>query len=144
MNLKKLITGSLPVLLTVTLGGCYVSSNLDNEQPNYTPSEEVLARGEALYQEWCLDCHGPDLKGDGPKAEGMEIRPEDLTEKALHLTPVDIKVVMDYPHYSHETIKDRIKYGNNAMPPLKELLSDEQIDDLTLYVSHRIREADAQ
>ena len=127
--------------LTALLGGCYVSSNLDNEQPNYTPSEEIIARGAALYETWCIDCHGPDLKGDGPSAETMTVKPEDLTEDGLHLTPVEIKVVMDYPHYSLETIKDRIKYGNEAMPPLKELLSREEIDDLSLYVSYRIREA---
>lgn len=33
-----------------------------------TPSPELIAEGKTLYTKICLQCHGTDGKGDGPKA----------------------------------------------------------------------------
>ena len=38
-----------------------------------------LARGAALYQELCANCHGMSGQGDGPAAQGMEPPPIDFT-----------------------------------------------------------------
>ena len=35
--------------------------------------------GRALYDQYCLSCHGRDGTGDGPAAEGLTRRPADLT-----------------------------------------------------------------
>ncbi|MBR9844042.1 MAG: cytochrome c [Rhodobacteraceae bacterium] len=37
------------------------------------------ARGEALYLEHCVACHGVDVMGNGPMAGVMIIKPSDLT-----------------------------------------------------------------
>src|SRR6056297_962915 len=37
------------------------------------------ARGEALYLEHCVACHGVDVMGNGPMAGVMLIKPSDLT-----------------------------------------------------------------
>jgi hypothetical protein len=39
--------------------------------------------GKTLYKEYCLHCHGEDLKGHGPSAAGLRTPPADLTTLAL-------------------------------------------------------------
>lgn len=38
--------------------------------------------GRALYDQYCLSCHGADGTGNGPAAEGLAKRPADLTRIA--------------------------------------------------------------
>ena len=53
----------------------------------YSPTEPYAAasivRGAAVYAENCVLCHGAMGHGDGPAAEGLPIRPADLTEPHL-------------------------------------------------------------
>jgi len=53
----------------------------------YSPTEPYAAasivRGAAVYAENCALCHGAMGHGDGPAAEGLPIRPADLTEPHL-------------------------------------------------------------
>lgn len=37
------------------------------------------ATGRALYDQYCLSCHGVQGRGDGPAAAGLARRPADLT-----------------------------------------------------------------
>ena len=130
----------LPVLAGLwLLSGCYATTNIGNDEINYQASPASLANGKALYQSYCLECHGADLTGNGPRAAELENQPADLTAKTLHFSSTGIKGVLDYPHYSHETLQDRIKHGNSTMPPLDELLSRAEINDLTNYISAEIR-----
>lgn len=46
-------------------------------QTNSMPEPD---EGRRLYVENCVQCHGPDGKGDGPWAEGMTPIPTDLTQ----------------------------------------------------------------
>ncbi len=51
------------------------------------PYETIsVARGQRLFGEHCVRCHGPSAHGDGPDARGLAIAPADLTEPhtALH------------------------------------------------------------
>ncbi len=41
---------------------------------------DLVVRGEALYQKHCAVCHGEKGLGDGITAEALEIKPADLTE----------------------------------------------------------------
>ena len=45
------------------------------------PKERLIAsiQGPALYKTYCAACHGPEAKGDGPKAATLEVPPPDLT-----------------------------------------------------------------
>ena len=121
------------------LGGCYVTTNVSNEETNPNYSAEALARGSNLYASYCLDCHGENLDGKGPKSQYIVNPPADLTQKAVHFNTSGIQGIVDYPHYSHETIRDRIKYGNEFMPALDVILTRSEIDDLTNYIANEIR-----
>jgi hypothetical protein len=39
--------------------------------------------GKDVYKAYCAGCHGDDLKGNGPWAAGMKVRPPDLTTYAV-------------------------------------------------------------
>ena len=41
-----------------------------------------LARGEQLYREHCVSCHGVDARGDGPAGRGLEPPPSDFLDPA--------------------------------------------------------------
>jgi len=45
-----------------------------------TPSPELLARGKALFESNCIQCHGQSGHGDGPAAGTMNPRPRDLSK----------------------------------------------------------------
>lgn len=41
-----------------------------------------VATGQALYQQYCSTCHGPEGKGNGPAASAMQPKPRDHTDGA--------------------------------------------------------------
>jgi mono/diheme cytochrome c family protein len=41
-----------------------------------------VAQGQQLYTKYCVSCHGPGGKGDGPKAASLTPKPSDLTQIA--------------------------------------------------------------
>jgi high-affinity iron transporter len=43
------------------------------------PGPEALARGEGLYSDTCASCHGPEGRGDGPAAAGLDPPARDFT-----------------------------------------------------------------
>ena len=130
------------VLFTLSLCGCYASTNLNNKDQYYVPDATTIEQGKISYQKYCIECHGENLDGNGPKAALLDPKPANLREKSLHFTQTAIKGVIDFPHYSRESIEDRIKYGNEAMPPLRDLLSSTEIENLVSYISVTIREDD--
>jgi mono/diheme cytochrome c family protein len=40
---------------------------------------EFAKKGRALYVQYCVSCHGPSGKGDGPAASALKVPPADLT-----------------------------------------------------------------
>ena len=131
-----------PLAAMMALVGCYATTNISNEETNASYSAEALARGSSLYASYCLDCHGQNLDGNGPKSQYIENPPADLTQKSVHFSTRGIQGILDYPHYSHETIRDRIEYGNEIMPALDVILTRSEIDDLTNYIASEIRKTE--
>jgi DMSO reductase family type II enzyme heme b subunit len=43
-------------------------------------SGQDLERGRAVYEKWCVECHGSDGRGDGPAATYMLPRPRDFVQ----------------------------------------------------------------
>jgi putative copper export protein/mono/diheme cytochrome c family protein len=64
-----------------------VPAYLDTYRTPSVPYETIsVARGQRLFGEHCVRCHGPSAHGDGPDARGLAVAPADLTEPhtALH------------------------------------------------------------
>ncbi len=47
------------------------------------PNADSIARGQSLYQENCIPCHGPTGQGDGPVGLTLNPRPADLSQHAV-------------------------------------------------------------
>lgn len=70
-----LVTGSQTLITAANAGG-------DPLLPTVNPipaTAESIAAGERAFRATCATCHGVDGLGDGPAADGLAIRPADLT-----------------------------------------------------------------
>ncbi len=104
------------------------AENLHNPvQPNATSIES----GKRLFEIYCLVCHGPAARGDGPIARKLEEPPDDLTEEsAVELTDGYIYTV--------------IREGGTIMPPQAEGLSSRERWDVVNYLRSLQRKAEAR
>ena len=96
-------------------------------QPRHALPEDFAgdaARGALLYAENCVDCHGANGGGDGPRAYFIFPKPRDFHDPDTR----------DY--LSRTNLYNGIKYGvvGKEMPAWGKVLSDGQIADLTEYV----------
>ena len=80
-------------------------------------------KGERVFNNFCVACHGPQGKGDGPLAK-------DLTPPPANLTSQDVRQDSD------EELLGIIRNGQpgTAMPPWKASLTEQQILDVLAYV----------
>jgi mono/diheme cytochrome c family protein len=88
-------------------------------------SEEVLARGKAVYKANCVACHGEFGKGDGPASGVLKPKPRDHTDAAYMNT------------LSNEEIAKIIKFGGaikgKPLMPSNPQITGEDLDALVLY-----------
>ncbi len=90
---------------------------------NPIPADEAsLARGKALYQAYCVSCHGPQGRGDGPAAASLPVPPADLTVHA--------------PAHTDGELFRFIANGlrGTPMPAFKDTLGREDIWHLVNYI----------
>lgn len=81
------------------------------------------AKGKTLYETYCVSCHGPRGKGDGPAAAILNPRPRDHTSRAYMSTLTD--------EYLASIIKEGgAALGRSPAMPAAKTLTDEDIDDL--------------
>ncbi len=90
-------------------------------------SEASVSRGENIYQEYCLGCHGPVGDGMGPAWPYLEPRPVNFTTLKRHL--IDGKYIGGILYY-------QIMNGvtGSAMPYFKKDLESAKIWDVGNYV----------
>lgn len=87
-----------------------------------------MAKGKAIYEQYCAACHGPAGKGDGPAAAALNRKPRDLSDKTYARSLKD--------DYLFQIIKDggaAVK-KSPVMPPMGKTLKDDQIKDLLAYL----------
>lgn len=108
--------GRLPVIVIAAMGWWLttVTPGWPAEQPN-------LSRGKAVYEKYCLACHGPQGKGDG--ATQFDPPVADLTSSEVLMKP-DSRLLKSI----HE---GRV---NTVMDAWKSTLSDEAIRDVLAYI----------
>lgn len=70
-----LVTASQALVLTANAGGDPV---LPTENPVDSTAESITA-GQVAFRATCATCHGVDGRGDGPAADGLSVRPSDLS-----------------------------------------------------------------
>lgn len=90
-----------------------ISETKSSDFKKAEPTAATLASGNAIYQNYCMNCHGKD------GALGLS-GAANLKESELHL----------------EEIKDIIKKGKNAMVSYEKILTEEQIELVAEYVQH--------
>jgi cytochrome c oxidase cbb3-type subunit II len=96
--------------------------------PNPYPATEVaLQRGKRIYQEFCINCHGPIGDGKGPAARHVSPPPLNFTTLRRHL--VDNKYIGGLFYYQ---IMNGIT--GTGMPYFKKHLESEKIWDLANYL----------
>jgi len=86
------------------------------------------AKGKAIYDTYCVTCHGPTGKGDGPAAASLPKKPADHSDGNF------------MNRLANEELYKAVKEGgqaigkSNAMPPWGGTLSDDQVKDVLGYV----------
>ena len=79
-----------------------------------------IKNGEAVFKRYCYACHGKDAKGGGPIAKQFKLEPANL-RKLGHKLP-------DHHFFM------QISHGPGDMPAWNDVLTPEQIVDLTAYI----------
>jgi mono/diheme cytochrome c family protein len=104
------------------------AKSADKAQPKTATagvSEEVLAKGKAIYKANCVACHGESGKGDGPAAGVLKPKPRDHTDAAYMNT------------LTNEEIGKIIKFGGaikgKPLMPSNPQITGEDLDALVLY-----------
>lgn len=82
------------------------------------------ARGALLYAQNCVDCHGANGGGDGPRAYFIFPRPRNFHDPATR------------EYLTRQNLYNGIKFGvvGKEMPAWGKVLSDAQVADLAEYV----------
>jgi mono/diheme cytochrome c family protein len=100
---------------------------IGQSQPRHALPEDYAGeagRGALLYAKNCVDCHGANGSGDGPRAYFIFPKPRNFHDPTTR------------EYLSRTNLYNGIKYGvvGKEMPAWGKVLSDEQIADLTEYV----------
>jgi mono/diheme cytochrome c family protein len=83
----------------------------------------AVSKGEELFAQNCVVCHGPGAKGDGPGAESLSVKPADLTGGHSLMHSDD-----DYAYWVENGI------AGTDMPGFGDKLDQDQIRDVIAYV----------
>jgi copper transport protein len=86
----------------------------------------MVQRGEDIYVQQCLSCHGAELRGEGPAGEGLVPPPADFSA----------------PHTMVHSIEDLIYWIRNGkqgtgMPAFGDVLSDDDIAAVLSYIEQK-------
>ncbi len=92
------------------------------------PAPATLEQGRAIYEQRCLDCHGPEGRGDGSKALSLSPRPGNLVSA----------------HTSAKSDQELLKIIANgrprtAMPAWKGYLSEEEQQAVLDYIRSLVK-----
>lgn len=90
--------------------------------------DEALAAGETIFETYCVTCHGPEGRGDGPSAAGLDPKPANLADNMM------------MPTLSDGYLFWRVSKGggidpfNSAMPRWEQALSETKRWQVITYV----------
>ncbi len=100
----RLVTGAG---LLIAVGGAFALT-LTAWQGGGSSTESVLEQGKKVYHARCVECHGPQGRGDGPKARELGFHPRDFTLGAFKCRCT--------PSGQLPTDEDLLRIVTNGMP----------------------------
>jgi cytochrome c6 len=83
---------------------------------------DPVAHGKQIYLARCALCHGPEGKGDGAAAAGLNPKPRNHTDGTYMRSRTD------------DQLLEVIHNGKGGMPAWGSVLSDQEIHDVLKYV----------
>jgi len=131
--------GSILVVLipALLLAGCYGTIHVREEPP---PAEALdraaVDRGRSIYELKCQSCHGPEGRGDGPDADRFSSPLPDLSKPGLQLTATGLELIVDFPHYSPQAMRRRIRHGTEIMPEFRNEVTEQEIRDMVTFLQY--------
>lgn len=94
----------------------------------FSDNDEALAAGQVIFDTNCTVCHGPQGKGDGQGAAGLNPKPADLSDSQM------MGGLTDGYLFWRVSEGGQMAPFNSAMPAWKTILSDEQRWQVITYV----------
>jgi len=94
--------------------------------------KESANRGQTIYKQDCLQCHGVDGKGTGPLASSLEHAPADLTNH-FHQAPGKGDAYLYWRVSEGGRVEPFVSMKSN-MPSFKMILSEQARWDVLTYV----------
>jgi mono/diheme cytochrome c family protein len=127
---RVLLFGTLLVLAASAGAGLYYMDLLKAAAAsNPVPvSAQSIERGRELFSIYCAACHGAGGRGDGSAARSLPTPPEDLTR------------IAPPPYFPDGVVAYRIANGAEGMPAWKDVLRDEDIWTLIVFIRSLKRE----
>ena len=104
------------------------------QAPDVSANPPPAYEGRRLYVSYCLLCHGPDGKGDGPLAIKMQISPADLTTTIRSRSDTILTKIITGEGRQTITGRDRHNLLSEAMPEWKDVLDESQVKALIAYL----------
>lgn len=123
-RIMKHIFSSLSLLAYLAMWASQASAA--NPPPAY--------EGRRLYVSYCLLCHGPGGKGDGPLSREMGIKPADLTTTVRSRSDTILRKIITGEGRQTITGRDRHNLLSENMPGWKDVFSDDQVTALIAYL----------
>jgi mono/diheme cytochrome c family protein len=130
MLLSSLLKKGLILLAIVLVGSAFLQRNLVLAAFQTNPNQgsiESVARGEQIWVQSCLSCHGPEGVGDGPASALLAKKPKDLT------------LIASPPIFPDGIVAFRIANGKNTMPAWQDILTQDQIWDLVSFIRSKAK-----
>jgi cbb3-type cytochrome c oxidase subunit III len=121
----KIISSSITALILLTASSTIAYSALP-----------LTYEGRGLYVSYCLLCHGPDGKGDGPLAKAMKISPADLTTTVRSRSDTILTKIITGKGRQTITGRDRHNLLSEAMPEWGDVFSDSEVKGLIAYLRY--------
>jgi len=98
------------------------------------PETPPAFEGRRLFTSYCLLCHGPTGKGDGPLAVTRKLEPADLTVTVRSRSDTILRKIIADEGRPTITGRDRHDIISASMPSWKDVFTDEQLDALIAYL----------
>lgn len=120
----------------MALGASALAAQKEKAAP---ASADVLNQGQAVYKQWCVDCHGP-LPPPGMGGPGMGFPPAGTLVLEKRYKGKIPSVLTERTNLTDQYIRYMVRNGLGIMPPTrKSEVTDKELDALVAYLTSNKR-----